>query len=71
MRLTRTMMLEVLRQGLYQDGMVKRAQGEGSRLETCLEECTDPVGHTGRKPGSICVWGYGHHRANIPAAWSW
>ena len=42
MRMTRTMMLEVLKAGLHQDGVVEGAQGAGGGRETRGQECLHP-----------------------------
>jgi len=47
MRMTRTMMLETLRQELHPHRLVERSQRKGCRYPPCHEECADTGGHTG------------------------
>ena len=67
MRMTRTMMLEVLRQGLYQDGLGKGAHGEGGHPKACPEECTNTSNHYNRTSVPYPAWRRGYYRADICA----
>ena len=48
MRLTRTMMLEVVREGLHQDGLLQGPDREGRRVQARRQERADTRNHRGR-----------------------
>ena len=64
MRMTRTMMLEVLRQD-YKDSLVKGTQGEDGHPPACSSKRPNSGGHCNRIYVTLGDWGFNYHREDI------